>query len=515
MTNHNKDEMMEILAGLVGSLSDKELQTLLAKSSKSTPEVAWVDDDGQDETVFVDYSDPDLDLDNLPSIDEPAEFERDFDGTLTVPEEDYKPITPTKDKWGRVYSDKYVVMQNKLIHAISHLSLNERRLVLMLATTVRGAVEQNPKQKTFTIRASDFGELYNIHQKTRYDVLEQVSKSLHGKVFYFWDFDENHRQISINTKGVKRKGKEVGVSWVGKAEYRSGEGCVDILLIDDVIEMLCIFDQMNPYTKYQKEWITKLGGYGMVLLDLILSSAKSNRSKLMAYQGDQGKMQAYYTIEHLREKFDCMTRYEKTHDFKRYVIESAKKDIEKHTPIRLRIDYDTVGRSVVGLWFGFDDLSVKPKKQLEQKNEWQNFKMSDKQLQMFADKLHKTTGLDVQTIKDELCDIKRQQKYIEALQNLNYKPSGWYDDEDIAKQQKMAQEKAAAAAAAKAREQALKDAWQHWLANATDDELVQLGEQAFTLIQSSMDKAKWQHAQTPRMRASLLEKYFRMAFEAS
>lgn len=95
-----------------------------------------------------------------------------------------KAIHPSKNQWGQIYKDDYVVMQNRMLHAISHLALNERRLVLMLATVVRGAVEINPTQKTFTVTADDFGKMFDINPKKQYEILQKVSKSLHGKVFY-------------------------------------------------------------------------------------------------------------------------------------------------------------------------------------------------------------------------------------------------------------------------------------------------------------------------------------------
>lgn len=341
-----------------------------------------------------------------------------------------KAIHPSKNQWGQIYKDDYVVMQNRMLHAISHLTLNERRLVLMLATIVRGSVESNPTQKIFTINADDFGEMFGISKKKQYEVLQEVSKSLHGKVFYFWDFDNNDKQ-AVSTKKGKRN--EVGISWIGKATYKHGDGKVELLLIDDVIEMLCIFDQHNAFTKHKKAWISKLGAYGIVLLQQIIVADRSDN----VYR-DKGKVidpylrTVSYTIEFLRHKFDCIERYPNFADFKRYVIDKAIKDIHEHTPYQVRYEKITESRAVTGIKFIFQNTETAEQSKVETKQDiWLNFKMSDKQLTVFSDKLAAITGESPELIAKNLSDVCLQGRYIDVLKGLDFKPSAWYNDEEV------------------------------------------------------------------------------------
>lgn len=347
-----------------------------------------------------------------------------------------KAIHPSKNQWGQVYKNDYVVMQNRMLHAISHLSLNERRLVLLLATVVRGAVEINPTQKTFIITADDFGTMFEISAKKRYEVLEEVSKSLHGKVFYFWDFDSNSKQAKVTKKG--KRVDEVGVSWVGKATYRHGEGKVELMLIDDVIEMLCIFDQHNSFTKHKKEWITKLGAYGIVLLQQIIVADQADN----VYKDAKGQVidpylrTVSYTIEFLRNKFDCVSRYSTFADFKRYVLDKAVDDIHEHTPYHIEYEKIKSGRTVTGIAFKFKntEIIIEPKK-LDDNNNWPNFKMTTKQLAMFADKIAASLGEDPEKIVKRLADVCRQGEYVDQLKELGFKPSAWYNEDEVAMMQ--------------------------------------------------------------------------------
>ena len=93
---------------------------------------------------------------------------------------------PTQQTATKVYGENWVVLQNRLLNAISDLSLNERRLIMFLSPLVRKAVDIEPNKKTFLVSAKDFAKEYNISDKTVYRTLETIAKTLHGKVFYIW-----------------------------------------------------------------------------------------------------------------------------------------------------------------------------------------------------------------------------------------------------------------------------------------------------------------------------------------
>ena len=47
----------------------------------------------------------------------------------------------------RVYGEQWIVIQNRLLNAISHLELNERRLIMFLSPIVRKAIDSNLSKK--------------------------------------------------------------------------------------------------------------------------------------------------------------------------------------------------------------------------------------------------------------------------------------------------------------------------------------------------------------------------------
>lgn len=250
----------------------------------------------------------------------------------------------------KIYGEQWIVIQNRLLNAISHLDLNERRLIMFLSPIVRKAVDVDPRQRVFNAQVVDFVAQYGIRSKKYYGEFAKIADSILEKVFYFWEDYKNTR--------VK-----VGSNWVSECRYLENEGALEIKLDDRVIEMLTIFDKNNPFTKYQRDMIVNLGSYGIILFELIASCMH------------QQHKQKAYTIDYLREKFNCVDIYPKTNDFKNRVIDKAISDIEKHTPYLIKYTQKKKGRIVSEIVFSFEDTSQnavqgnkRKSKKLENKN---------------------------------------------------------------------------------------------------------------------------------------------------
>ena len=279
-------------------------------------------------------------------------------------------------KVSKIYGEEWIVLQNRLLNAISNLELNERRLIMFLSPLVRKEVDKNPYQSTFIVRVKDFQDEYGIKSKAYYQELENICNSLQHKTYNFWNFSANKKYKS-----------KVKVTWITKGDYKDNQGEVHIDLHKDVIEMLTVFDKTNPFTKYERQMIIKLGCYGIILFELISSCL---------YQKDKSKA---YTIEYLREKFNCVDSYPVVSEFKRNVLDKAIADIEKHTPIRISYTQNKTGRVVTEIVFSFKDTGKSDKNlkdktaktiehNLEQVATDTNIKLlSTKQADYFASKL--------------------------------------------------------------------------------------------------------------------------------
>lgn len=322
----------------------------------------------------------------------------------------------------KIYGENWIVLQNRLLNAISDLDLNERRLIMFLSPLVRKVVDINPNQRTFVVKVQDFQTEYGIKSNRYYEELEKSCIALTDKSYMFWDFGNN-----------RKKPLKTHVSWLTKSVYQQKVGEVHVDLHDDVVEMLTVFDKANPFTKYERQMIVNLGSYGMILFELIASCMH------------QQHKQKTYTVEYLREKFNCVETYPQVGDFKLYVLNRAIKDIHKHTPYRISYTQNKKGRKVSEIVFSFEDATENALEGRKEKAETRRdldtldmlapIKMTDKQRLAFAKKLSKLPELEkyatgeagrsyeafAEKIANDLLDEKKSEIYRSHLEKLGFK----------------------------------------------------------------------------------------------
>lgn len=283
----------------------------------------------------------------------------------------------------KIYGENWIVLQNRLLNAISHLDLNERRLMMFLSPVVRKALDVNPKERVFYVRVQDFVREYGIKSKNYYSELEKIADTILEKAFFFWYKKENYKA-------------KKGVSWVSECDYFKNEGLLKIKLDDTVIEMLTVFDKANPFTKYERQMIVNLGSYGIILFELIASCMH------------QQHKQKSYTIEYLRDKFNCADIYPIISEFKRNVLDRAIKDVEKNTPYRISYEQKKKGRIISEIVFSFDDERTKNSLKNKSINKAQkiltNFeKLSESQIKVYSSILSRT---------HEISDLAENKDYL-------------------------------------------------------------------------------------------------------
>ena len=314
-----------------------------------------------------------------------------------------KSVSESKDGW--VYGDNLVVMQNRLLNAITDLSFNERRLIMYLSHIVRKTIDNEPSQRTFVVTGIEFEKEYGGGRNNVYDTLQQVADSLLNKAFFFWSFGKNEL------------GNRKGSSWVAECEYIKRGGRIEITLTDTVTEMLTVFDTHNPFTKYEREYIINLGSYGIILFELINSCLFL-----------KGKRKSY-SMKYLREKFNCTDKYSRPNDFKKHVIDKAIEEIEEHTPLRISYTQVKDGIFVSELVFTFKDITAKKTNEIDNKKPSLNAKQASKyDFQLRG--IHNIVGTwkgdydDCQKrINKELQDPEHFEKYLPYLIELGYVPS--------------------------------------------------------------------------------------------
>lgn len=113
-------------------------------------------------------------------------------------------ISEVENKPKPIYSDKWLVMQNRLLNAISDLDLNERRLIMFLSPLVRKHVESDPdaRKRMFTVNALEFAHEYNLGKKSIYRTLAEVADSMLHKAFFFGTLKITNERIKLECLGL-------------------------------------------------------------------------------------------------------------------------------------------------------------------------------------------------------------------------------------------------------------------------------------------------------------------------
>lgn len=225
-----------------------------------------------------------------------------------------------------VYSKNLAVFQNRIIDLYKSMSLDEKRLLVLLSPIVR--TTKTKEGESVYLSADEYAKECGISHTRAYEGLSDASERLVRRYFSY----------------VNNDGKKTVANWILRSSY--DEGGVDVFFTSEVIEMLQVFDKLNPYTKYKKEIVLKLkGDYAFEIYHI----AKQNEGL--------GKIDVH--IDDLKNNLDVPKSYQDLSNFKKRVLDPSCQEITKNTDIK--VSYETVkrGRSVIAIRFNIESKTAK------------------------------------------------------------------------------------------------------------------------------------------------------------
>ena len=243
------------------------------------------------------------------------------------------------------YNKDFLVIQaNELVRSKQDdLSLLEAKLIRLAITQI---VREDNQFNTYSCNVVDLANFLGISSKNIYRDSQELSKSLMKKSIFIKDKSK-----------PKNKGRENYkiFHWVDYVEYI--DGVITFKLSDSLKPYLLGLEQL--FTMYGYDAILNLPtNYSIRLYELIASYQNmtvrvmpdTNYTDIPIEQNE-----FIFTVEWLRDYFNCDDKYPNTGDFVKYVIDSATKAIMKNTIMRL--DYRTVrkGRKITHIVFKLVD----------------------------------------------------------------------------------------------------------------------------------------------------------------
>lgn len=227
--------------------------------------------------------------------------------------------TRKKSKKDDLATSELVVQHNKLVEARYRISLQEKRIVLWLLSQIK------PTDNDFTlhrISVKDFCSVIGTNSNSMYSELQKVTRKLIGRVLTIRDSSKN---LTLQ------------VAWLSVASYWEKEGFID----------LKIASELRPYLLALKKEFTVIN-----LTDVMaLSSIYAIRIyEILKQYGPLGER--ILSLEDLRSQCGIAEqKYKRFNDFKKDILERAKKEINEKTDIL--IDYEEIktSRKVTSIHF--------------------------------------------------------------------------------------------------------------------------------------------------------------------
>ena len=230
----------------------------------------------------------------------------------------------------RIDQEKLIVTQaNKLAEASYTMSLEEKRIVLLMVSLVR---KDDKDFHTYRIPVTEIRDFLGLeNDKDLYGRLKKVSLVLRSRSFLI----------------EKPNGGYLSIGWVSSAEYKpKGEDGAEVACLE-----LCFDPKLKPYLlvlveQYSSFMLQNVAGlrsfYAIRVYELLNSRRRLRK--------------ASFTIDELKTILKVEAKYDNYKDFRTRVLLPAQKELVEKTDIAFEFEDDAVrGRKVTSITFHISD----------------------------------------------------------------------------------------------------------------------------------------------------------------
>lgn len=212
----------------------------------------------------------------------------------------------------------WVTKSNDLIESTYKLSLQEQRILLIMASKVQ---PHDETLKTYRFRAKDFIEIIGNKKGTGfYSYLKEIVNGLQTKVLT-----------------IKKDGKQRNYNWVITSIYEDNEGYITLQFHPNLKDFF--LELKEKFTTYQLENVVRLNSvYSIRVYELLKQYERLKKREL--------------TIQNLRDLLGIeKDKYKQYGHFKNKVLLVAQNEINKKTDIRFEFNEIKTSRKVTSIEF--------------------------------------------------------------------------------------------------------------------------------------------------------------------
>lgn len=230
-----------------------------------------------------------------------------------------------------------VVKDNALIQASYTLGLAEQRLILLAIIEARETGEGIDHSSLLRVHAHAYADHFDIDKGNAYEVVKEASKGL---------FD---RYVTYHDKNPKNgNDRSFHCRWVDKIGYEKATGTVFLRFTSDVVPLITRLE--SNFTSYEIEQVANLdSGYAIRLYELLIQWRIAGKTPVFELQDFRRKL----GVED--------NQYKTMSNFKKYVLDFAVEQINKHTDITAKYEQHKRGRTITGFTFTFKPKKTKTK----------------------------------------------------------------------------------------------------------------------------------------------------------
>ncbi|PRX23155.1 plasmid replication initiation protein [Orenia metallireducens] len=209
-----------------------------------------------------------------------------------------------------------IVKHNKLIEAKYKLSLQEQKLILILASRINKDDENFNKQVFSVI---ELAEILGINKEWYYSEIKEVTKKLINRVIE-----------------IRKGNKFLQVAFLEYAEYLEDEGTVELQFSS---KLKSYFLQLkNNFTKYYLKNVIKFESIYSIRIYELLKQYERIKSRR-------------FEIKKLKEILGIEDKYSRYYDFKKRILFQAQEEINEKSDLEIDFEEMKTGRKVTAIKF--------------------------------------------------------------------------------------------------------------------------------------------------------------------
>lgn len=236
-----------------------------------------------------------------------------------------------------------VTKSNAVINSSYRLSLNELRIVLYGLSHIDPTANDFPLFHRINVR--ELAEFYNIGEKDRGSFYDDIKKALVTK---FWEREFSYFDVELE-EIVKRR-------WLIEVRYGKKDGTLAYHynpMIKNQLQQLA-----KQFTSYFLENVANMKSiYAIRIYEIAIMYLNASQKAKTVFTKD---------ISQLKHHLDISEKYNHFYHFKARVLEKARKEVNKHSDIRLSYDVIRQGRTAKDIRFSVSFKDKKSPKQEEQ-----------------------------------------------------------------------------------------------------------------------------------------------------